>query len=273
MTSNTKTIQGVDVPALGLGTYELSGEVCREAIVTAIETGYRHVDTARAYENEEDVGAGLAESGIERDQIFLTSKVWFEDLNFTSVLTEVNASLKALQTDYLDLALIHWPNREIPLQDTFAALQRLRDDGLILQFGVSNFTPRWLKAALDITPLFCNQVEFHPLLRRDELNRMAVENDMLLTAYSPLAQGKIRGCDALEAIARKHGKTPEQISLRWLLDHPNVAAIPRSSNPEHISDNFQVWDFELDQDDNAAIAALPNGQRQIDPEFAPAWEV
>lgn len=272
MKPNTKTIQNVEVPAVGFGTYELKELDCISAVTTAIETGYRHIDTARAYENEESVGAGIASSGIERDEIFLTSKIWFEDLTFDSVLSETEASLKALRTDYLDLLLVHWPNEDIPLEDTFAALQRLKDTGVIRNYGVSNFTPEWLKKALEIGEPFCNQLEFHPLLRRDELNRMAVENDLLMTAYSPLAQGEVHGEKVLKKIGKKYDKTPEQVSIRWLLDQPNTVPIPRSSNADHIRANFDIWDFELDQEDLQAIQELPGDQRQIDPDFAPEWE-
>ncbi len=268
----TKTIQGLEVPALGYGTYELTGDECRKAVVTAIETGYRHIDTARMYRNEAEIGDALAATGIERDALFLTSKVWFEDLTYDAVLEEVNTSLRALRTDYLDLILIHWPNEEISLRETFAAMEKLHELELVRKYGVSNFTPQWLQKALGAGNIFCNQVEYHPLLRPQRLHDMAVEHDLLLTAYSPLARGKLHGWDVLEAIAQKHGKSPEQVAIRWLLQQDNMAAIPRSSNPDHIRENFNVFDFTLDHEDFRRIEELPDDKRLIDPEFAPAWE-
>ncbi|MGA9573020.1 MAG: aldo/keto reductase [Lysobacterales bacterium] len=267
-----KTIQDTAVPALGFGTYELKGDKCRRSVTTAIETGYRHIDTARAYDNEDGVGAALLESGVPRDEIFLTSKVWFEDLNFEPLMREIDASLRALRTDFLDLALVHWPNEEVPLEETFRALNRLQEEKVIRHFGVSNFTPKWLARALELGKVFCNQVEYHPLLRQRRLHQMALEHDLLLTAYAPLAQGSLHDNEVLLKIARRHDATAEQISLAWLLEQPNVAAIPRSGSPEHIRSNFQALEIRLDDEDRRQIDELPGECRQIDPDFAPAWD-
>lgn len=272
MSPTHKTIQGIKVPSLGFGTYELRDEVCQEAVRTAIETGYRHIDTARAYENEQSVGAGLADSGILRDEIFLVSKIWFDDLRYDAVVREVEQSLRDLQTDYLDLVLVHWPNADIPLEQTFAALDRLQEGEIIRRFGVSNFTPELLVKALETGPVFCNQVECHPLLRQERLRNMAIEHDLLLTAYSPLAQGDVHNNEVLAAIGKKHGATAEQVALRWLLDLDHVAAIPRSRNREHIRDNFRATELTLDEDDYRRIDELPDTIRKVDPDFAPAWE-
>lgn len=269
----TKQIQDVSVPSLGFGTWQLTGDTCRRAVAHALDIGYRHLDTARMYENEVAVGQGMRDSAVSREEIFLTSKVWYDDLEPAAVEREIIASLQDLQVDYLDLALIHWPNPDIPLEQTLEALHRMSAHGLTRRIGVSNFTPDWLRRALQHQRIFCNQVEFHPLLRRDELLNMAVESNLLLTAYCPLAQGLIRNGGHLDDIAQKHGKSPEQIALRWLVEQPNTAAVPRSSNPDHIASNFDIFDFSLDGEDHEAIKALPNGQRQVDPEIAPAWEL
>lgn len=267
-----KTIQDTKVPALGFGTYELMGGECRRSVTTALETGYRHIDTARMYGNEDEVGAALIESGVSRDDIFLTSKVWLDDLDYDSLMREVDASLRALRTDFLDLALVHWPTEKVPLEETFRALTQLQEEKVIRRFGVSNFTPKWLEKALVLGKVFCNQIEYHPLLRQRRLHQMALEHDLLLTAYAPLAQGELHDNEVLQKVAKHHDATPEQISLAWLLEQPNVAAIPRSSKPEHIRSNFQALELRLNDEDRRQIDQLPDDRRQIDPEFAPAWD-
>ncbi|MCH7228266.1 aldo/keto reductase [Haloferula sp. A504] len=272
MNAREKIIQGTRVPTLGMGTYELEGRACREAVTAALEMGYRHIDTARAYGNEASVGAAIAESGILRDRLFITSKVWFDKLRPDDVLSEVDASLRSLRTDYLDLALIHWPNEEIPLADTLTTFKRLRDEGIIRHVGVSNFTPELLDQALRAGPIFCNQVEYHVLLRRNRLHQMAVEHDLLMTAYSPLAQGDLGDHRPLSDVARKHGCSVEQAALAWLLGQAQVAAIPRSGNPEHLRSNLAALEIVLDEEDRRRIEELPDGRHVVDPEFAPAWE-
>lgn len=267
-----KTIQDTQVPALGFGTYELEGEECRHSVLTALETGYRHIDTARAYGNEDQVGAALVDSNVARDDIFLTTKVWMDDLDYDSLMREVDASLRALRTDFIDLALVHWPTEKVPLEETFRALNQLKEEKKIRHFGVSNFTVEWLEKALNLGGIFCNQIEYHPLLRQKHLYQMATEHDLLLTAYAPLAQGALHDNEVLQEIAKRHDVTPEQISLAWLLEQPNVAAIPRSGNPEHIRSNFLALEIRLDDEDRRQIDQLPNDRRQIDPDFAPVWD-
>jgi len=267
----TKEIQGESVPVIGMGTWQLTGTECRTAVTTAIELGYRHLDTARAYENEAAIGAAIADSGIVRDELFLTSKVWWEDLDQETVIREIDASLTDLRTDYLDLALVHWPNPDVPLEEPLAALETLKEQDVIRNLGVSNFTPHLLGEALSLAPVFCNQVEYHPLLAQSELLQMARKHDLLMTAYSPLAQGVVEDHAPLQEIGRKHGKTPEQVALRWLIEQPNVVTIPRSSNPEHLAENLEIFDFELDEEDRQLLAALPDDERMIDPDFAPDW--
>jgi len=268
----TKNIKGREVPTLGFGTFELTGETCQRAVERALEVGYRHLDTARMYGNEREVGRGLSQSGLDRSSVFLTSKVWWEDLEPEAIRAEAEQSLEELGTDYLDLFLIHWPNPDVELAESIDALSKLVSDGLIRHYGVSNFPPSLFRHAVGLGDIFCNQVEYHPLLGQEKLAEMAREFGVALTAYSPLGQGEAIGHDELERIGAKHGKSSGQVALRWLIEQENVLAIPRSSKSEHIESNFAVFDFELDDEDREAIAKLPKDQRQIDPDFAPDWE-
>lgn len=266
-----KTFQGEPVPTLGFGTFKLKGDMCRKAVEAAIEVGYRHIDTARAYGNEKEVGRALAGSRVDREKLFLTSKVWRDDLEPQRLKEEVATSLDELGTDFLNLVLIHWPNPEFDLRESIEALEDLRSEGRIRHYGVSNFTPRLLEVALSYGKVFCNQVEYHPLLAQDKLLAITRRHEIMLTAYSPLAQGEVFEIDELEPIARKHGMNTAQVALRWLIEQDGVVAIPRSSSPDHIKSNFAVFDFKLDEADHEAISRLPKDRRQINPSFAPDW--
>jgi 2,5-diketo-D-gluconate reductase B len=267
-----KTFQSVDVPALGFGTYQLKGEDCSQSVSEALDLGYRHVDTARMYENEVEVGKGIRNSSIKREDIFLTSKIWMEHLEPDDLKRELQNSLRDLQTDYLDLLLIHWPNPEIPLTSTLDAMKEVKEKGFIRNIGVSNFPSAVLEQALEHAPVLCDQVEYHPLLSQDALLEVTAKHDLMLTAYSPLAQGEIKDADVLEDIGKPYGKSATQVGIRWLLEQPQVVAIPRSSKTEHIQQNFDVFDFELSKEDREKIGALPKDQRQINPDFAPEWD-
>lgn len=265
-------IQGTRIPALGFGTFRLDGDTCRRQVVNALEVGYRHIDTARVYDNEEEVGRGIRESGVDREEIFLTSKVWMDELEPVKVRRAIEKSLRLLATDFLDLYLIHWPSDRFPLDATLEALQQVRSEGKIRHLGVSNFPPRYFQRAVDLAPIFTNQVEYHPLLGQSRLLELAREHNVLLTAYSPLAQGAIFKEPVLEEIGAKHGKNAAQVSLRWLLQQDRVAAIPRSSREENLRANLDIFDFELDAEDLEKIDRLPKNQRKINPAFAPDWE-
>jgi 2,5-diketo-D-gluconate reductase B len=264
-------IQGSTVPKLGFGTWEILGRDCEEAVADALEIGYRHLDTAQAYENEAEVGRALAASDIPRRELFLTTKLWRDDFAPDRVRPSAEGSLERLQVNCVDLLLLHWPNDEVPLEETLGALAQLREEGLIQHFGVSNFPARMLREALAVAPIFADQVEFHPFLGQDELVELAAEKDFMVTAYSPLARGKVPGDETLGEIGERHGKTAGQVALRWLLDKPNVATIPKASSHERRLENFEVFDFELTDDDRAAIEGLPKDGRILDPGFAPDW--
>lgn len=268
----TKTFQTVDVPALGFGTFQLQGDDCRNSVTHALDLGYRHVDTARMYENETEVGRGIQNATVDREDIFLTSKIWREQLEPDSLRRELQNSLRDLQTDYLDLLLIHWPNSDISLSSTLEAMMNAREKGYIRNLGVSNFPSTLLKQALEDAPVFCDQVEYHPLLNQDAVLSVAREHDLMVTAYSPLAQGEVLDNSELEEIGKAYGKSASQVSIRWLLEQSQVVAIPRSANPGHIQQNFEVFDFELSEEDKKRIGQLPKNRRQINPGFAPAWD-
>lgn len=266
-----REVQGTRLPALGFGTWQLKGNICQSQVREALGVGYRHIDTARMYDNEEEVGQGIASAGIARGEIFLTSKIWSEHLRPDDLFREAEQSLKALQTDYLDLLLIHWPNPKIPLEETIGAMMKLRDAGKIRHLGVSNFPPSLFRRACDLAPVFTNQVEYHPLLGQERLIGLARERGAVITAYSPLAQGAVLQENGLMEIGERHGKNAAQVALRWLLQQDVLTAIPRSKSPEHLRSNFDIFDFELSGEELEEINSLPKNRRQANPAFAPNW--
>lgn len=268
----TRTIQGVEIPALGLGTWQLTDDDCVRAVETALELGYRHIDTAQMYGNEAEIGRALAASGVDRDELFLTTKLWNDNLRHADVLATTEESLDRLGTDWIDLLLIHWPHPSVPLEETLGAMEELRDAGKVRHLGVSNFPPSWLETALELAPVICNQVEYHPFLSQETLLEMCRTNDLLLTAYSPLARGQVTRDRMLQEIGEAHGKSAAQITIRWLLQQDPVAVIPKATSRDHLEANLEVFDFELSEDEMARIAELDRGDRRIDPSFAPDWE-
>ena len=268
----TLDVQGIEIPKLGLGTWQLSGEDCVEAVRDAIELGYRHIDTARAYGNEAEVGQGLHDSGRNRDEIFLTTKLWYTEISAIGVHDQVEHSLRELRTEYIDLLLIHWPNRRAPLAETLAAMLEARDAGRVRHLGVANFPSAMLREALEHAPLVCNQVEYHPYLAQPQVLEVVRERELMLTAYSPLAQGAVLRDPIIGEIAAAHDRSPAQIALRWLLDQPQVSAVPKASSREHRATNLAVFDFELSDEERGRIADLHRGIRTIDPPWAPDWD-
>lgn len=266
-------VQGARIPALGLGTWQLTGPHCRDVVQQALQMGYRHIDTAQSYANEGDVGAGIRLSGIERDDVWLTTKVSLEHMRHDDVIRSTRDSLRRLAVDYVDLLLIHWPSREIPLEQTLSALFELQNEGVAHHIGVSNFTSSMVEAALGVAPLLAIQVECHPFLPQHELVSFASDRDLLLTAYSPLARGEVTRDPVLRSIGARHEKGPGQVALRWLLQRPNIAAIPKASSLEHLRENLDVFDFELDETELVRIEELGRVPRRLlDPPYAPVWE-
>lgn len=264
-------VRGANIPKIGLGTWQITGDECRRVVEEAIRLGYRHIDTAQMYENEPKVGAGIAASGVDRDELWVTSKLGLENLRRDAVARSTHESLRRLGLEYLDLMLIHWPSEEVPLRETLEAMAKLQDSGEIRHIGVSNFTPSLLEEALEIAPVMCNQVERHPFLAQDRIEALCERHELMLTAYSPLARGKVEKNETLRELGEAHGKTASQIALRWLTQHKNVAAIPKASSTDHLRANLDVFDFELDGAEANRIAKLANGERLIDPEWAPDW--
>ncbi len=259
------------MPALGLGTWPLKGNECREAVSDALRIGYRHVDTARMYANEQEVGHGIKDSPVAREEIFLTTKLWHTELTKAKVPVALQDSLRSLNTDYVDLLLVHWPNSRVPIGETLDAMQQLQEQGNVRQIGVSNFPPDLLKEALAYAPVFCNQVEYHPFLSQAALLEVCRQNNVLLTAYSPIAHGAVLQDPVLKAIGEKYGKSPVQVTLRWLTGHRGVAAIPKASSTERRRQNFDIFDFELTPQEREQIDGLAQGKRLINPAWAPAW--
>lgn len=269
-----RTIQGETIPSLGLGTFELTGPEGEAAIRTAIELGYRQIDTAIRYGNELEVGRAIRESGVPRRELFVTSKIWFNDLAPETVSRRVDEILERLGFDYVDLLLVHWPTKDVPLGETLAAFAEAKAKGKTRLIGVSNFTVALLDEALDVhkAELFCNQVEYHPFLSQQKLLDRMNRAGMLLNAYQPIARGKVFGSDLLNDLGRKYGKSAGQVTLRWLIQQDNVGAIPRSAKPENMKSNRDIFDFELSQHDMAAIHALARGERYSRFDWEPEWD-
>lgn len=262
---------GDEVPALGLGTWKIQGSSCRDVVREALAMGYRHLDTAQAYENETEVGAGIRLSGVPRSDIFVVSKLWRDVLRPDDVRRSTRESLKRLNLEVLDMLLIHWPSDEVPLEDTLGAMVALRDEGLIRHVGVSNFPSGLLDEALRLAPISCVQVECHPFLQQAELRSIARDAGIMFTAYCPLAQREVLNDPVLKAIGRRHDKSAAQVALRWLLQHPGVAAIPKASSLEHLAENLDLFDFSLTTEECCEIFSLDRHTRLVDPSWAPDW--
>lgn len=274
--TTTVDVQGAKIPKLGFGTWKLKDGDAYDGVTAALKAGYRHIDTAQAYGNEDEVGRAIADSGVSRDDIWLTTKVWTERFAAGDLEASVKESLSKLKTDRLDLVLLHWPSEDVPLGETIGALNACRDGGFTSHIGVSNFTTTWLGEAVATSkaPLICNQVEYHPFLDQTPVLDAVAKYDMALTAYSPVAQGEVFDDPVLKEIAQAHGKTPVQVALRWLLQQDRVCAIPRSSSADHVESNFEVFDFELGDEDVKRINGLRDkNHRLVDPEWAPDWDV
>ena len=251
-----QTIEGEKVPSLGLGTWRLSGEECTRVVERALALGYRHIDTAQMYANEGEVGRGIRNSGVDREEIFLVTKVRTSSFSHDNVLRSTRESLKKLKTEYVDLLLMHWPNPSVPLEETLGAMRELQEEGSVKHVGASNFPPPMVEEAIEYATVFCNQVEYHPYRMQDELLEQAREMDYLLTAYSPVAKGRVLNDATLQEIGEAHGKTPAQVALRWLIQQEKVVAIPKAASEVHLRSNFEVFDFELSNEEMEQVFAL-----------------
>ncbi|MFC6834975.1 aldo/keto reductase [Halomarina ordinaria] len=249
------TVQGVDVPAVGLGTWRLTGEECRETVRTALDLGYRHVDTAQAYGNERRVGAALRDADVEREDLFLATKLSGGNREYDDVLRSTDESLAKLGTDYLDLLLVHWPNPRTPLEATITAMNDLVEAGKVRHVGVSNFGIERLDRARDLSdvPILTDQVQYHPYWDQRELLDYCAIHDVLVTAYSPLGHGGVLSDPVLEAVGERYGKSPAQVALRWLVQQDGVCTIPKATSRDHLAANLEVFDFELTDEEMERI--------------------
>ena len=271
---DTITTGGMRMPKLGLGTWPMKGRDCADAVRGALQLGYRHLDTAEMYGNEDAVGEGLAASGMPRGEVHVTSKVWYEHLAPDAMRAAMDATLKRLGTEYVDLYLIHWPSPEMDLPVALDALRRLKQDGKARAIGVSNFPVALLRRAVEElgAEIACNQVEYHVLLSQDPVLDYARQHAVAVTAYAPLGRGELADNPALAAIAKKHDASPAQVALKWLLDQDGVAAIPKASSEKNQKANLDALRITLDTDDRAAIADLPKNKRFVNPAWAPVWD-
>jgi 2,5-diketo-D-gluconate reductase B len=265
---------GAKIPAIGLGTWELRGRTCARLVEQALRLGYRHIDTAQIYENEREVGEGLRASKARRDEIFVTTKVWTNHFAPHDLERSTKESLTKLRLSEVDLLLLHWPNPQVPLSETLGALAHVKKLGMARHIGVSNFTVALIDEAVAACPepLVCDQVEYHPYLDQAKVREACARHGMAVVAYSPVAQGRIKGDATLARIGQAHGKTAAQVCLRWLVQQ-NVSAIPRTSKIERLSENIDVFDFALSDEEMRQIFGMASARgRLTDFGFAPKWD-
>ena len=265
---------GAKIPAIGLGTWELRERTCARIVEQALKLGYRHIDTAQVYENEREVGEGLRASGIRRDELFVTTKIWTTHFTPHELERSAKESLVKLRMPEVDLLLLHWPNPHVPLAETLGALAHAKQLGLARHIGVSNFTVTLIEDATKLCPepLVCDQVEYHPYLDQTKVREACARHGMAVVAYSPIAKGRVKNDELLAHIGKAHGKSAAQVCLRWLVQQ-NVSAIPRTSRLERLSENMEIFDFELSGEEMRRISAMGGSHgRLTDYGFAPKWD-
>lgn len=261
-----------DVPRPGFGTFKLQADACTEMVRTALEIGYRHVDTARMYENESAVGEAIAQSDVPREDVTLASKVWHDDLAYDDVIDAVHESRNRLGVDYIDIYYVHWPANTYDSEETIGALSDLAQEGIIDEIGVSNFTPSLLDEAIDIAsaPITANQVEVHPGFPQDELRQHCESRDVDVIAYSPIGHGMLLESDPIQEIAERHVVSSARVAISWLLAK-DVRPIPKASTWEHAEDNWRAQWLALSESEIEAIDNMDTPGRLGDPDFAP-WQ-
>jgi 2,5-diketo-D-gluconate reductase A len=259
---------GNSIPQVGLGVWQTPNDTAVTAVKAALASGYRHIDTAAIYENEQGVGEGISASGVSRSEIFLTTKLWNSEQGYDTTLRAFEASLKRLGTDYVDLYLIHWPApKRDQYVDTWKAFIQLQKDGRARSIGVSNFNPEHIQRLIDetgITPVI-NQIELHPDFPQKDARAYHDKHRIVTQSWSPLGQGKLLENETVAKVAEKHGRTPAQVITRWHIDN-GLVVIPKSVTPSRIEENFQVFDFKLDDEDMATFATLEQGGGRIGPD-------
>ena len=277
-TYNIRTAGQANIPVLGLGTWQSTGQDCIDVVSQGLKMGYEHIDTAQAYDNEKEVGKGIKQSGVARDKFFLTTKIFPDDMKFEpeKLIAAAKRSLENLDTDYVDLLLLHWPDDRVPLSETIPALCELQKQGLTRNIGVSNFNIANIieaKRYADV-PIAVNQVEFHPFIKQNTLQTFLNNHHILLEAYSPLARGDVFDNKIIKDIADKHGITPAQVSLAWILSDKQRIAIPKTSNPEHLQGNLDAVKVTLNADELEKIGSLArsDGRKIKHPDYSPEWD-
>jgi diketogulonate reductase-like aldo/keto reductase len=252
---------GIEIPQIGFGTYRMGGFECFDAVKQALDAGYRHIDTAMAYENESVVGRAIEVSDVNRDDVFVTTKIkgYPKFVEYDRLLEEAQGCLDRLGTDYIDLLLIHWWNRNADMKETFAAMDRLVDEGKVGSIGVSNFSIDQLERAISVSdaPILTNQIEYHPYWdNNSDIVRFCQENDITVTAYSPLAEGRIANDEVLSEIGSRYNKSSAQVAIKWLIQQENVITIPKTSTPTYIHENIDVFDFTLSDHEMERISDI-----------------
>ena len=258
MIVETVKANGAEIPVIGLGTWDLRGGAVAPAIHAALDAGYRHIDTAAMYANETEVGAGIRASGVPRDEIFITTKVWPTEAGDGPFQRSAEASLKRLKVEQVDLLLIHWPNRTVPLKEQVAVLCKTRQMGFARHIGISNFSPEDIEVALSVAdePIVTNQIEHHPWIDQNATFKACAKHGIAITSYSPLGRARHLDDRAIVEIARAKGKTPAQVVLRWHVQQPGNIAIPKSANARRIAENIAIFDFALTEDEMRRISRL-----------------
>jgi diketogulonate reductase-like aldo/keto reductase len=265
---------GARIPAVGLGTMTLKGDLCVDVVSSALKAGYRHLDTAERYGNEAEVGQGLHSSGVKREDVFITTKVYWDRLAPGEFERSFDESLKKLKLAAVDLLLIHWPNPKVPLKDSVASLCKAKRAGLTRHVGIANFTVPMIEEAVALAtePLVTNQIEVHPYLDQSKVIAAGRRHGLSVTAYCPLARGKVPGDETLIRVGKAHGKSASQVVLRYLVQQ-GLIVIPRTSKRERLTENLAIFDFSLSDTEMAEIAGLrrPDG-RVVNPPHAPKWD-
>jgi 2,5-diketo-D-gluconate reductase B len=270
----TVEANGARIPIVGFGSMRLKQEAGVKTIAAALRIGYRHIDTAQAYDNEREVGEAIRASGVKREDIFLTTKVAWQRFKADELTRSVNESLERLQTPYVDLLLLHWPNPQVPLAETLGAMGKVKKAGLTRNIGLSNFTLPLIDEAVKLSsePIATHQIEVHPFIDRSKILEASARHGISITAYCPIARGRVPGNEVLTRIGGRYGKTAAQISLRWLVQQ-NIIVIPGTSKEERVAENFAILDFALTDDEMAEIAALKREDgRVVNPPHAPQWD-
>ena len=267
---------GADIPAIGLGTWELRGDECAKLVETALRNGYTHIDTAQMYQNEREVGAGIRASGVDRDSLFVTTKIWPDNYASDDFARAVDERLALLDCGTPDLLLLHWPPGAVSMAEAVAGLNKAKKSGLARHIGISNFTVAQVEEAVGLSeePLVCNQIEYHPLINQDKVRAACARHGLAVTAYCPIARNKVADEPVIRDIAQRHDASPAQIALAWLACHGDVISIPRSSRPERLADNLKALEISLNEDEMAEISALKaRNMRLVDPESVrPEWD-